>query len=774
MDNALIEIQPDKDRTKKITQAFILSNGKMVDAKYLSQAEVKSNQSEEIQSSKTEDRENNTAVPPYNQDYLASIYEKSTTHFRSVNAKADDTVSRGWNIVFKTGQGSEKNRQALIDKLNAINPTQTLGTILHNALVDYEAIGNGYIEIAREKAQGMVSLLNHIPANTIRITKDMEKYVHQRGNKKVFFKRWGDTRKMDKNTGEFGASVEFINEANELVPMLKYHPRSDYYGIPDVIPALGAVLGDLNARDYNLDFFANGAIPAYAVVIEGADVTEPLKEAIEAFFRHQVKGLGNQHRTIIMPIPAEGVKIRFEKLSVDVKEGSFKLYRQENRDEILSAHGVPPVRAMLFTSGALGRDVSADLDKIYQETTIRTNIEMVERIMNSIIQEGMGIKDLAFKLNRIRFTDIAALGSFVSAVVQSKSLTVNELREMLSPLFENGLDKIDGGDTVWIDVAGVPTPLDEIFTTNPDGAGDDADTKRVLGHKMVEYDDVDIDTIGQMNREYEGAKDTEIRSALGFQAPVVNETADALMKVYDKILRDVYAELRSQGSKGWFRLFTKAATGGGVNMNPVLKAIDKHQRDFQEVLEDSYKKSIVTGAKYSAKRLNANIEVSGKAFVTIPDAQVTIKFDLRNPTVEKFVREQSERISFNLTKTMSNRVRNQMLKGIERGETNEEIAERLEETVGVPGLRDSAGRLITADVRSKMIARTEVADAFNVGSLLGFKESGVVQGVEVRDGDDFDEPCRQANGAEWSFRKAEDNSLEHPNCTRIFIPLVKE
>jgi len=772
----VIELQPsEQGRTKKITQAFILSDGRLVDAKFLSKAEIKdtkSDHSEEIETTKVEDRQNNTATPPYNKEYLAVLYEKSTTHFRSVNAKADDTVGRGWNIIFKKGAGNEKARQALIDKLNSINPLQTLGTILRNAMVDYESIGDGYLETAREKSGGMVSLMNHIPSSTVRITKDMQMYVHKRGNKKVYFKRWGDPRKLNKETGVFG-ETPFDMEANELIPLLKYHPRSDYYGIPDVIPALGAVLGDLNARDYNLDFFANGAIPAYAVIIEGADATEEVKQAIEAFFKHQVKGLGNQHRTIVMAIPETGVKVRFEKLSVDVKEGSFKLYRQENRDEILSAHGVPPVRAMLFTSGALGRDVSADLDKIYQETTIRSNIEMIERVMNAIIQDGMGITDLAFKLNRIRFTDIAALGSFVSAVVASKSLTVNELREMLSPLFENGLDKIDGGDTVWVDVGGVPTALSDIFTVNPDGAGDDA-SKRVLGHKMVEYDDVDIETIGQLNSEYEGAKDTEIRSALSFQAPVVNETADALIKVYDKILRDVYAELRKQGSKGWFRIFTKAATGGGVHMNPILKAIDSHKKDFQEVLEDAYKKSLVTGAKYSAKRLNANIVVDSKAFVNIPDAAITIKFDLRNPTVEKFVREQSDRISANLTKTMSNRIRTQMLKGIERGETNEEIAGRLEDTVGVPGLRDSAGRLITSDVRSKMIARTEVADAFNVGTLIGLKDSGVVKGVEVRDGDDFDQPCKDANGAEWSFRKAEDNTLEHPNCTRIFIPLVKE
>jgi hypothetical protein len=43
--------------------------------------------------------------------------------------------------------------------------------------------------------------------------------------------------------------------------------------------------------------------------------------------------------------------------------------------------------------------------------------------------------------------------------------------------------------------------------------------------------------------------------------------------------------------------------------------------------------------------------------------------------------------------------------------------------------------------------------------------------VLVSDGEDFDEPCQAANGAVWTLEEARDNSIEHPNCRRAFVPV---
>jgi capsid portal protein len=94
--------------------------------------------------------------------------------------------------------------------------------------------------------------------------------------------------------------------------------------------------------EFNVRFFDNHAVPAYAVVIEGADVTPELEEKILDHFK-AIKG--DPHRTLVIPVPgipgdeATQVKVRFEKLAVDIKDASFRLYKQDNALEICIAHG---------------------------------------------------------------------------------------------------------------------------------------------------------------------------------------------------------------------------------------------------------------------------------------------------------------------------------------------------------------------------------------------------------------------------------------------------
>lgn len=72
------------------------------------------------------------------------------------------------------------------------------------------------------------------------------------------------------------------------------------------------------------------------------------------------------------------------------------------------------------------------------------------------------------------------------------------------------------------------------------------------------------------------------------------------------------------------------------------------------------------------------------------------------------------------------------------------------------------------DWRLDRISRTELTNAYNLGSLGQYKTAGVML-VRVVDGD-LDDPCAAANGATWTVEEAEGNPSSHPNCTRTFIP----
>ena len=73
--------------------------------------------------------------------------------------------------------------------------------------------------------------------------------------------------------------------------------------------------------------------------------------------------------------------------------------------------------------------------------------------------------------------------------------------------------------------------------------------------------------------------------------------------------------------------------------------------------------------------------------------------------------------------------------------------------------------------RAVTIAQSEDATAYNTGTTLAYRQSGMVDAVEVSDGDG-DPECAAANGAIWTLDDAADNPLEHPNCVRSFSPVM--
>ncbi|WP_196607438.1 hypothetical protein [Pectinatus frisingensis] len=54
------------------------------------------------------------------------------------------------------------------------------------------------------------------------------------------------------------------------------------------------------------------------------------------------------------------------------------------------------------------------------------------------------------------------------------------------------------------------------------------------------------------------------------------------------------------------------------------------------------------------------------------------------------------------------------------------------------------------------------------------KISEIVGGVLVSDGQEFDEPCIEADGQVWSLDYAGDNILQHPRCVRQFTFLSSD
>jgi hypothetical protein len=76
----------------------------------------------------------------------------------------------------------------------------------------------------------------------------------------------------------------------------------------------------------------------------------------------------------------------------------------------------------------------------------------------------------------------------------------------------------------------------------------------------------------------------------------------------------------------------------------------------------------------------------------------------------------------------------------------------------------------TSESRAGLIARTEIANANNLTGTAAYRDSGLVERVEVFDGTE-DDACAAADGQIWTLDEADANPIEHPNCQRAFAPV---
>ena len=351
--------------------------------------------------------------PLYNPNALTRLLEINTYHMRACRTKARDVAGKGWSITPDDSsleddkeQGDEtieKQRLAIEQRLRDFSTP--VAKTLTMAQMDFEAVGWGAVELIRETPGDVttdVIDMWHIPAHTLRRHVDETRWVQVRGHRKAWFKAAGEERMVSAKNGDYTEDVEETDIANEVMVWDNYTARSDWYGLPDIIPALGAIMGDVSRRDYNIAFFDNYGVPAYAVMISGdfdpgepvdangdPDPTgqTPLEREIEEHFDTISK---NPHSTLVMSVPSsedgEGqVEIEIKPLSVETKEASFRMYRTDNRDEVLSAHGVDPYRVGIAETGSLGGSTAEQSTAIYKESVIEPRQADINDLFNKYV-----------------------------------------------------------------------------------------------------------------------------------------------------------------------------------------------------------------------------------------------------------------------------------------------------------------------------------------------------------------------------------------------------
>lgn len=346
-------------------------------------------------------------------------YEDLEVVNRGVNMIVDDAseipVLVGGQIsgLMSVVKGIKRSRVELLLNKEP-NPYQDISTFRRNLITDYLLDGNIFVYF-----DGVH--LYHLPANKMTI-------------------HASDTTYIEKFT--FNEQINY--KPSEIIHIKDNSFYSIYRGVSRLKPALRTMVLMRNMRDFQDNFFKNGAVPGL-VLKSPNTLSEKIKERMIQSWTARYRPDAGGRRPLILD---GGIEIDSVS-NVNFKELDFQAAIAENEKIILKALGIPPI---MLDSGN-NANLRPNMRMYYLETILP-----IIRKMNFAMERYFG-----FRLKE-DITDIPALqpelrdqSQYYSALVNTGIISPNEARDALS------FDPVDGYDDLRVpaNIAGSAANPDE-------------------------------------------------------------------------------------------------------------------------------------------------------------------------------------------------------------------------------------------------------------------------------------------------------------------------
>ena len=316
---------------------------------------------------------------PYNVLDLARIIEQSSSLRPCIEAYTVNTVQTGWEVeaIMRGKEGKPAEILELQSFIDHSNADESLSAVMTKVIDDRESYGFGFLEGIRD-AGGGIALLRHAPSvitrlcpkdeedvlveytiqrgrrvTSVREFKKFRRFVQLIGGRMVFFKEWGDPRRLNRHTGIFEGREGYTAgaEATEL-----YHFKllsNEPYGVPRWVTQLPSIIGSREAEEVNMRYFKENTVPPMLLTVSGGRLTQHSFEELTRALTAESIGASRQNK--IMLIEATGdsdsldkngtpVKLSVEKLT-DARQSDalFAEYDRSNQSKIRMAWRLPGV-----------------------------------------------------------------------------------------------------------------------------------------------------------------------------------------------------------------------------------------------------------------------------------------------------------------------------------------------------------------------------------------------------------------------------------------------
>jgi PBSX family phage portal protein len=563
LEDANLEDDSVQIQSTESIAAYLLSDGSLVDVKK-SAASKKERSSNKIDPDEDDFGEMYSSGRVYRPTLrLTNLKVFSTEniyHERCIRQKAIDAC-KGWDIVTVDRKGvavkTEEQKKAstkenkLYDFFDSCTLFEDFSFLAGQIAIDFETFGYALVEMTRTK-NGQPARFYHMAPETCRLARDLrdvvgetdQRYIVQIVNthERIFKIYDGEAPKItEPHTGTKMTEALFIR---------RYHVDGGKYGIPGWVPSLKAMVGNDKVAEYNINFFNNEAVPRFAVVVSGGKLDDDTKTFLNRYFKKELKGVANAHKTLVLSAP-KGTEIKLIPLAVEMKDGGFRYYRKDNRDEVIAAHGVPPHRIQVYDigdSGTISPGSLFNIDKNYKYSIIEPLQCTIANMFNKIIKLDFGIKDKQLQFNPLDIGEEENQANIKKTIAAAHekyynmgAMNIDEIRAELKLQKFGDMTDIDDEIKEW---SKTPKPvylIRQAMLTNPgDGIGSNVAGQGV-NETPNDFNDKSKEATGQSGKVFNDNQMNQLmmKSSVGANFALVYESLGQIQKSVEDLANKI-------------------------------------------------------------------------------------------------------------------------------------------------------------------------------------------------------------------------------------------
>ena len=472
--------------------------------------------------------------PPYDIDSLVATYGQSNMLRQCVEAYVTNIALCGYEIVpvdkkVEVDQAEADELQSFIDSANS---EESLTALHAKVVADYEKLGHGYVEVIRDKSR-RVSVLRHARSSITRVCpKDVNpvkvQYDVRRGPRTsyvtelrtfrifrqqeagviVYFKEFGDPRKLDFSTGLFESVDNKVPPEKEATELIQIKQNSeDAYGVPRWINQLPSILGSREAEEVNLRYFEDNTVPPMILSVSGGRLTGESFRELKKLLNDQGVGKDRQNKVLLIEAVPEReslddkgtVQLKVDKLTdARPSDGLFKEYDESNQAKVRSSFRLPPA------SVGLSQDVTfatANVSQFIAETQVYAPArKLFDEVYNKRFvnhPQGLGLKTVCLRSQTPAITNpegliksLTALNVMGAVTPRSALDAANKILQIDIPAYP---EKDEDGYEEWMDkpmsmelskASGVPQK--DAVNTHEGQASKDKSVKQIEGTGVLD------------------------------------------------------------------------------------------------------------------------------------------------------------------------------------------------------------------------------------------------------------------------------------------------